>query len=44
MLELAWMGTQPLTMNDNTARKFIHDGDTVTLRGYAQKDDIRVGF
>ena len=44
MLELAWMGTKPVTLNNGTERKFIHDGDTVTMRGYAQKDDIRVGF
>ncbi len=44
MLELAWMGTKPLKMKDGSQRKFIHDGDLVTLRGHAQKDDIRVGF
>ena len=44
MLELAWMGTKPVTLNNGSERKFIHDGDTVTMRGYAQKDDIRVGF
>ncbi|MEM6394781.1 MAG: fumarylacetoacetase [Bacteroidota bacterium] len=44
MLEIAWAGTKPVSMNDGTTRKFIHDGDTVTLRGYAQKGDVRVGF
>ncbi len=44
MLELAWMGTKPLQLKDGSERKFIHDGDTVTMRGYAQKGDIRVGF
>ncbi len=44
MLELAWMGTKPVTMKDGSERKFIHDGDTVTLRGYAKNGDIRVGF
>ena len=44
MLELAWMGTKPLKMKDGSERKFINDGDTVTMRGYAQKDGIRVGF
>lgn len=44
MLELAWMGTQPLQLKDGSERKFINDGDTVTMRGYAQKGDIRVGF
>ena len=44
MLELAWMGTKPVAMKDGSERKFIQDGDTVTMRGYAQKGDIRVGF
>ncbi|WP_420321541.1 fumarylacetoacetase [Flagellimonas sp.] len=44
MLELAWMGTKPLKMKDGSERKFIQDGDTVIMRGYAEKGDIRVGF
>ncbi len=44
MLELSWRGTKPVQMADGTNRKFILDGDTVTLRGYAQSGHIRVGF
>jgi fumarylacetoacetase len=44
MLELAWMGTKPLKMKDGTERVFIKDNDTVTMRGYAEKDNKRVGF
>jgi fumarylacetoacetase len=44
MLELAWKGTKPIQMPDGSERKFIHDGDTVIMRGHAQKEDIRVGF
>ncbi len=44
MLELAWKGTKPIQMNDGTERKFIHDGDTVIMRGYAEKNGKRVGF
>ena len=44
MLELAWAGTKPLTMADGTTRKFIHDEDTVIMRGHAEKDGVRVGF
>ena len=44
MLELAWKGTKPLKMNDGTERKFILDKDTVIMRGYSEKDGIRVGF
>ncbi|MFT7028671.1 MAG: fumarylacetoacetase [Marinoscillum sp.] len=44
MLELAWKGTKPVGMPDGTERKFINDGDTVTMRGYAEKDGLRIGF
>lgn len=44
MLELAWKGTKPLTMNDGTERRFIQDGDTVTMRGYCQNEQVRIGF
>jgi len=44
MLELAWKGTKPLTMNDGSERKFINDGDTVIMRGYCQADGVRIGF
>ncbi|MBO6531985.1 MAG: fumarylacetoacetase [Muricauda sp.] len=44
MLELSWGGTQPIQLKDGSVRKFIEDGDTVTMRGYAQNGDIRVGF
>ena len=44
MLELSWRGTKPLKMNDGTERKFINDNDTVIIRGYCEKDNIRVGF
>lgn len=44
MLELTWNGTKPLPMPDGSQRRFIEDGDTVTIRGWAEKDGIRVGF
>ena len=44
MLELAWKGTRPLTLADGSTRSFLHDGDTVTLRGHASKAGVRVGF
>ncbi|REE01250.1 fumarylacetoacetase [Marinoscillum furvescens] len=44
MLELAWKGTKPVPMPDGTERKFIHDGDTVIMRGFAEKDGVRIGF
>ena len=44
MLELTWKGTKPLVMSDGTERKFINDGDSVIMRGYCEKDQIRIGF
>lgn len=44
MLELTWRGTEPLTLNGGQERKFIEDNDTVTMRGWGEKDGIRVGF
>lgn len=44
MMELTWRGTKPITLNDGSERKFINDNDTVTIKGWCEKDGIRVGF
>jgi len=44
MLELAWKGTKPLKMDDGSERKFIHDNDTIIMRGYAKNNEVRIGF
>ena len=44
MLEIAWAGSKPLTLNDGSQRVFIHDGDTVSMRAWSEKDGLRVGF
>ena len=44
MLELSWAGSKPVSLNDGNFRKFIEDNDTVIMRGYCQKESIRVGF
>lgn len=44
MLELSWRGEKPIKLNDGTERKFINDNDTVTLRGYCQNENVRIGF
>jgi len=44
MLELTWRGAKPIQMPGDGERKFIQDGDTVIMRGYAQKENVRVGF
>ncbi|MDZ4750500.1 MAG: fumarylacetoacetase [Flavobacteriales bacterium] len=44
MLEIAWKGTKPMQLNEGGTRTFIENGDTVTLKGYAEKDGVRIGF
>ena len=44
MLELSWAGSKPVSLNNGDFRKFIEDNDTVIMRGYCQKESIRVGF
>ena len=44
MMEITWRGTKPIQLKDNTERKFINDNDTVIIRGYCQKDGVKIGF
>ncbi len=44
LLELTWNGKNELAMKDGSKRTFIEDGDTINLRGYAEKDGVRIGF
>lgn len=44
MLEISWQGTKPVQMKDGSERKFILDNDTVIMRGYSEKDGLRIGF
>jgi len=44
MLELAWQGTKPVSLQNGEKRTSIQDLDTVTLKGFCQKDGVRIGF
>ncbi len=44
MLELAWQGTKPIPLADGSSRTSIQDNDTVILRGYCEKNGVRIGF
>lgn len=44
MLELSWQGTKPIKLDNGSERKFIHDHDTITLRGHCEKKGLRIGF
>lgn len=44
MLEITIAGKSPIILNNGENRSFIQDGDTVTIRGRAEKGEMRVGF
>jgi fumarylacetoacetase len=44
MLEITWRGTEPVTLPGGGERKFLADGDTVTMTAWCQGDGYRVGF
>jgi fumarylacetoacetase len=44
MLELTWRGANPLKLPSGEERKWLEDGDTLSLTGWCQGDDFRVGF
>ncbi|HEX7389122.1 MAG TPA: fumarylacetoacetase [Acidiphilium sp.] len=44
LLELSWGGKEPLTLETGEMRTFLEDGDTLTLTGWAQGKDFRIGF
>ena len=44
MLELTWRGANPLSLPNGESRKWLEDGDQLTISGWAQGDGYRVGF
>jgi fumarylacetoacetase len=44
MLELTWRGANPLKLPNGEIRKWLEDGDRLTITGWCQGDDYRVGF
>jgi fumarylacetoacetase len=44
MLELTWRGQNPLKLADGETRKWLEDGDTLSITGWCQGDGYRVGF
>jgi fumarylacetoacetase len=44
LLELSWKGTKTIRLENGEQRKFLQDGDTVTLTGWCQGQGYRVGF
>jgi fumarylacetoacetase len=44
LLELTQGGKKPLLLSDGSPRAYLEDGDEVILRGYAEREGVRVGF
>jgi fumarylacetoacetase len=44
MLELSWGGKKTIELLDGSVRKFIEDYDTIVMKGFCEKNGIRVGF
>ena len=45
LIELTWGGERPITLPDGSERRFLEDGDTVTLRGWCHRPGLpRIGF
>jgi fumarylacetoacetase len=44
MLELTWRGANPLSLPNGETRKWLEDGDRLTISGWAEGDGYRVGF
>lgn len=44
LLEIAWGGKNPITLDSGETRSFIEDGDTIALHGVANGLGYKVGF
>ncbi len=44
MIEISQGGKQPIELKGGKMRTFLEDNDTITIRAWCQKGDIRVGF
>ena len=44
MLELTWRGANPLKLPTGEERKWLEDGDKLSITGWSQGENYRVGF
>jgi fumarylacetoacetase len=44
MLELTWRGANPLKLPNGETRKWLEDGDRLTITGWCRGDGYRIGF
>lgn len=44
MLELTWRGANPIALPNGESRKWLEDGDTLTITGWTEGEGYRIGF
>jgi fumarylacetoacetase len=44
LLEITWNGANPIRFPGGVVRTFLDDGDRVTMRGFAERQSLRIGF
>ena len=44
LLEITQGGTQQILLNNGSKRTYLKDNDTITIKGYCKKHNLRVGF
>jgi fumarylacetoacetase len=44
LLELTWGGKNPIPLPNGEVRTFLVDGDTLIMRGWCERDGLRIGF
>jgi fumarylacetoacetase len=44
LLELTWGGSEPILMNNGEQRKWLEDGDELTLTAWCQGNGYRIGL
>lgn len=44
MLELSWAGKNPIQLKDGSTRTFLLDNDNITIQGYCEGKDYKIGF
>jgi fumarylacetoacetase len=45
LLELTWRGSEPIDLPDGTQRRFLQDGDELTISAWCESDNAtRIGF
>ena len=43
-LELTWRGKEPIQLSSGEQRVWLEDGDELIMKGFCEKDGIRIGF